>query len=144
MAKVNTKPIFEIVNEAAEAASLIEKVETLRKYNSQPLRRLLRFAIDPTIQVRSFGDFPTYKPNMLDGCETLLYNRARMMYLFKDDGKRVDERIVKRCLIQILEEIDHKDAELLCLVLSKKLPKGLTKPIVTQAFPGILDEQELS
>lgn len=144
MARVNTKPLFEVINEAAEAEGLYDKVEFLRTHNSPSLRKLLRYAIDPEIIFNEYGD-PQYRPNMDDGCETLLYNRIRLIYLFRNDPNRpVKQDIANRVLVEVLEEIDHRDAELLLLVIKKKLPKGLTKQIVLQAFPGILDEQLVS
>ena len=40
----------------------------------------------------------------------------------------------------MLESVHPKDAELLIDMINKKTPEGLSKPIVDEAFPGLLPE----
>jgi hypothetical protein len=45
--------------------------------------------------------------------------------------------------IQFLESLAPKDAEMICQVKDKVYFKGITRPHVTEAFPGlIVNEQE--
>lgn len=135
------KPLYEIVQAAAEAQDIIEKVEILRQNNSVSLRKLLRYAIDPSIKF-VVEKLPEYTPAAENGLEPLLYNRVRLLYLFAERPfVSLDKKIMERNLVNLLESIHAKDSELLIQVLKKKLPKGLTKQHVIQAFPEILDEQ---
>lgn len=135
------KPLYEIVQDAADAQSIIDKVEILRRNNSVSLRKLLRYAIDPTINF-IVEKLPEYTPAAENGLEPLLYNRVRLLYLFAERPfVSLDKKIMERNLVNLLESVHAKDSELLVQVLKKKLPKGLTKQHVIQAFPEILDEQ---
>lgn len=135
------KPLYEIVQKAADASSVYEKVETLRQYNSVSLQKLLRYAIDPDIKF-VLEEPPQYKPAQEGGLEPLLYNRVRLLYLFVErPNKSLDQKTMQRCMADLLESIHAQDAELVLQVIKKKLPKGLTKQHVIQAFPEILNGQ---
>jgi hypothetical protein len=44
--------------------------------------------------------------------------------------------------ISLLENVDPKDAKLLCAIKEKKLPfKGITIQHVTEGLPGLINEQ---
>lgn len=136
------KPLYEIIQEAADQPVLFDKVQVLRQYDSKPLRSLLKHAIDPEIKfLPCVKEGVEYKPNIIPGHETTFYSRVRLLYLFVEGTKPIDPKITKNVLAELLESIDHRDAEFLLQVIKKKLPKGLNKQIVQQAFPGIVNEQ---
>lgn len=134
------KPLYEIVQGAADAQALVDKVETLKRNDSPSLRKLLRYAVDPDIKFILEGELPPFQFAKENGLEPMLYNRVRLLYLFVErPNKKIDKKIMDRCLIELLESVHPKDAELILQVVRKKLPKGLSKQHVIQAFPEILD-----
>ena len=73
----------------------------------------------------------------------MLYSEARKFYLFVKDGHPGLTNLKRESLfITMLESVDPKDAELLIGMKDKKLPyKGINVAIVTEAFPGLINEQ---
>ncbi len=132
--------MFEIFSAIESCEDDIEKVELLRKHDTPALRKLLRYMIDGRLQF-VLKDCPSFKSKDIPGMERMLYNRVRLLYLFVKQKHDVDKKALERLLNDMLESIDYRDAEIVLQLLKKKLPKGLTKLNVTQAFPGILDEQ---
>lgn len=136
------KPLYQIVQMAAEAPDVYSKVEILREWNSASLRKLLRYTIDPSIKFIVEEELPPFQHAKENGLESLLYNRVRLLYLFVErPNVKLDKKVMNRCLIELLESIHPQDAELILQVIRKKLPKGLTKQHIIQAFPEILNEQ---
>jgi hypothetical protein len=70
---------------------------------------------------------------------------ARRLYLFLEGGNP-DIKKVKReqMFIGLLESIHPQDAELLCMIKDKKLPENITKEIINSAFPGLIEDEQVS
>lgn len=132
--------ISEIVNKTLEFKSKKEKVEWLRKNDSEPLRTVLKFLYDPRIEFLIPDTPPPWKKNDYVGVEGMLYKEARRLRIFAKGGGYDNLNQVKRenLFISLLEDIDNNDAELLCKVIAKKPLKGLTKETLIEAFPGII------
>lgn len=131
--------ISEIVNKAIELSTEKEKIEWLQKHvNVQPLRQILKNTYDPENVKFLIPDTPPpWKKNDYIGVEGMLYNEARRLKIFIK-GQGYDElNQVKReqLFISLLEDIDNKDAELLCKMIAQKPIKGLSKKVVKTAFP---------
>ena len=103
--------------------------------------RLLKYTFDPNIEFDLPEGAPPYKENdVIDEDDSGLYAEDRRLYLFIKGGNP-DLKPVKRemLFIELLENINPKEAKVLLAVKDKKLPyKGLTKKLVEEAFPGLL------
>ena len=132
--------ISEILTKVNNAKDKPKKVEILKKYDSVPLRQILKGAFDPSIIWDLPDGVPPYKENDAPaGTEhTLLSNEAKRLWHFVRGG---DDRLSKTkketMFIQILEGLHADDAKLLISVVNKelnKIYKGLTDAAVKEAF----------
>ena len=131
--------ISEICNRLSTIKSKKEKVEWLRKNDSQPLKTVLRLMYDDRVEFLVPDTAPPWKKNSYVGVEGMLYKEARRLRIFVKGGGYDDLNQLKResLFISLLEDIDNNDAELLCKMIAKEPVKGLTKATVEEAFPRI-------
>jgi hypothetical protein len=134
--------IAEIINKVATLKTTAEKVEWLRKNDSQPLRSVIKYTYDNNIEFLIPDTPPPWKRNDYVGVEGMLYKEVRRLRIFIKGGGYDQLNKVKResLFISLLEDIDNADAELLCVMIAKKPFKGLTLKTVQEAFPGIIQE----
>jgi hypothetical protein len=131
--------ISEICNKIAELKTKEEKIEWLRKYDTMPLRLVLRMMYDERVEFLVPNTPPPWKKNAYVGVEGMLYKEARRLRIFVKGGGYESLNQVKReqLFISLLEDIDNKDAELLCQMIAQKPIKGLTKKTLEEAFPDL-------
>ena len=139
--------VFEILKVASAASSKVERIQTLRRHNSIPLRRMLRYAFDPRIKwILPEGEYH-YKPlpvHQQIGSEQMWYKEARTCYLFMegDDEYNPNVRPEKRRqkFIELLEALHPEDAEILFTAFrNRRIPyPNIDAGLVAEAFPGLL------
>lgn len=134
--------IAEMLKMVAEAPSG-ERVEKLRRLAShhQALVSVLCLALDPAIEFDfTPGWVPEYAPSPYFDQEGALHQQMRFMDKFLKGGRYPSISEEKRRLLFtfFLEALDAKDAELMTAVKDKRLPYGLTRSLVDEAFPGLL------
>lgn len=139
--------LHKVLEEAAEAATRVEKIEVLQKYNSLALRDFLRGSFDESIQWNLPKGEPPFEPFDLDNKQ-----RQRPMYMHKQTqklkyfvvggpGDNMMQPKRERLFIELLETIHPEDAKLLCYMKDKEMDgkyKGITKALVEKAFPGLI------
>lgn len=131
--------ISEILDKAAELKTRKERVDFLRKNDSSALRTILKYAADPNIKFLLPDSDPPFKASEAKESQGMLYSEARRLYLFVEGGNPNLSPFKREMLfIQLLEALDPMDAQLLLQVKNKKLPKGLDKKIIQEAFEGLL------
>ena len=133
--------ISEILNKTTELKSKDEKINWLRKNESQPLRTVLRLMYDERVEFLIPNTPPPWKKNAYVGVEGMLYKEARRLRIFVKGGGYEGLNQIKResLFISLLEDIDNNDAELLCQMIAQKPIKGLTKKTVEEAFPNLFN-----
>jgi len=135
--------ISEILERAAAGDKVNGKAALLQKYDNPTLRKILKYTYSEKITFNSLpkGE-PPYKPSELVDQENVLYAETRRLYLFIDGGNPNLKQLRKEALfIELLENIDPRDAKLLIGMKDKKLPeefKGISKAVVKKAFPGLV------
>ena len=135
--------ISEILRKVSNAKTKKEKVELLRKHNSNALRQMLIINFDESIEsVIPEGDVP-YTPNdaPVGTDHTRLESEYRGFYRFVKGGDpRLKSLKRETMFVQLLEGLHQEEAELIVLVkdggLNKKY-KRITKAVVSEAFPQI-------
>lgn len=136
--------ISEICNECAEISKKPEKVDFLRKHDSQPLRTVLKYTYDGKVKFLIPNVPPPWNNNEYeDEAKLLLYREARRLKIFVKGGGYDDLNQIKResLFISLLEDIDNDDAKLLANhMITQKPIKGLTKATVIEAFPNLIEE----
>jgi hypothetical protein len=129
-------PISTIVNEAAKAPTIEQKVMILRKHDHPALRTYLKMALDKNLKwaLPPGTDVPYTPCDQLD-VEWVLYGELRRMYIFLPGGNpNLTDANRQRLFITLLESMLPADAEFLINVVNHKLPDGLDKKVVMAAF----------
>lgn len=135
--------ISEILEKASKLSKTQDKIDFLRQHWSQPLGMVIKYALDPNVKFNLPEGAPPYKPNDIVGQETRLYSEARKLYLFLEGSNKNLNKIRREALfIEMLENVDPKDAELLIAMKDKKLPyKNLNVKLFKEAYPGLIEEE---
>lgn len=133
--------LSEIINKAAELKAVQEKIDWLRKNDSQPLRTILKYTYDKNVKFLIPDTPPPWKKNSYIGVEGMLFKETRRLRIFVEGGGYDNLNQVKRenLFISLLEDVDNNDAELLCKMIAQKPLAGLTRNVIVQAFPGLIE-----
>jgi len=135
------KYVFEVLQEANKKRHKADKVKVLRENDSQALRDVIFGSMDERLKWNLPEGEPPYTPAEPHNHPTnLLRERTQFMY-FAKGGKGDKMQKVKRekIFIGLLEGIHPEDAKVVIDMVNKKTPQGLSRPIVQEAFPGLLD-----
>ena len=135
--------ISEILEKVSKVKTKTEKLDLFRQYDNAVLRSVLKHALDKNITFELPEGTPPYRPSEHLDSQGMLYSEARKFYLFVKGGSPNLKQLRRETLfITMLESVDSRDAELLIAMKDKKLPyKGITLALVTEAYPGLIDEQ---
>jgi hypothetical protein len=134
--------IAEIVENATNIENIEERAMYLRNNESEQLKYILKLGLDPNIKWDLPEGAPPYKPCEYLDIEGRLFQEARTLYLYLEGGNPSLNKVKREMLfIGLLESIDSKDAQLLCKVKDKKLPRTISTKVVNLAFPGLINEQ---
>lgn len=134
--------VYEILEEVSKAKAKADKINILKKYNDNwALKDIIRGSIDKTVKWAIPNGEPPYTPSQAHNHPTdLTRQNTKFAYfvegLYKDMPKFKKERLY----LQMLEGIHPKDAELVIAMINKQTPKGLTRAIVNEAYPGLLKD----
>lgn len=139
------KNVYEIFEEFEKAPNTEMKISVLRNNaNRGPLKRILEGAFHPKLNY-VIKERLEYKKSLAPpglGYSSLDME-FRKVYLFVEGSVKVDPNLSlerkKQLLIQILESLESKEADVFMNMILKDLKiKGLTYKIVQQAFPDLL------
>lgn len=135
--------IAEVLQKVVGGEKVADKARLLVKYDSATLRRILKYVYSEKITFDGLPEgVPPYTPNALVDQEGILYAETRRLYLFTDGGNPNLKQARKEALfIEMLENVDSKDAGVLIAMKDKKMPepfKSITKAVVKKAFPDLL------
>jgi hypothetical protein len=137
------KNIYEIFNEVKNAASKKDAVLVLRYNQSFALKSVLKGMFDPRIKF-CITTIPEYKKSdaPIGMGYTSIHQEIHRAYLFVEGEPKaanVSQKRKEEILIQILEALEQKEAEVYANMVLKKNPyKGLSYSLVKEAFPDIL------
>ena len=136
--------VFEILEKVENAKTKQDKIAVLQANDVMPLLDVLRGTFDETIQWNLPDGTPPYTPNNEESYpSSLLRQHRNFKYFVKGlrESSRLNPIRRERMFIDILEAIHPKDAELLVSMINKKSPvKGLTKSLVKEAFPQLIQD----
>lgn len=139
------KSITDIINECAAHKTPKAKIEALRANSNAPLQTILSYTYDKGIEFLIPDTPPPWKPNEYeDEAKALLYTEARRLKIFIKGGGYDNLKPLKReqLFISLLEDVDNSDAHTLVHMISKKPFKGLSRKIVMEAFPNLIQNEE--
>jgi len=138
------RSISEIINHCSTIKSKSDKVAWLQENTSQPLQVVLKNIYDSRVEFLIPDTAPPWTPNEFeDEAKSLLFIEARRLNIFIKGGGYDNLNKIKRetLFISLLEDLDNDDAKLLANhMISQKPVKGLTKAVVNEAFPNLIEE----
>jgi hypothetical protein len=140
MAKITLSKVLE---KCCEFESKEEKIAALRANADPTMYTVLKYMFDPNIKFLLPKGDPPFNPLEFDE-PTRLYMEARKMYLFVEGGHpTLNQNKRESIFISLLESVNHDEAKLLLAMKDKKSPiKGLTRNLVSTAFPGLLPDEQ--
>ena len=138
--------VTEVLELVAKADSRKDKIAILREHNSLELRDILKGAFDDTIEFILPSGIPPINED-----EKKNYDKTRLMsetkkfrYFVKGGpGEQVNRVRREKMFIDILYRIDSREIPLVCHMKDKTLDgvyKGVTKKLVQEAFPGLIQK----
>lgn len=139
------KLVHEIFDELEAASTKDEKLSVLKKYsNHYALKCVLRGTFHPKIEY-VVESVPYYSPSDAPvgmGYSSIHYELGKA-YLFEKNNPKVDPNLTEKrkqqLLIQILESLEKREAEIFMnMLLKKQKVKGLTAKLVEEALPEVL------
>lgn len=141
------KNIYEVFDDFRNVKTKQDRIDVLRRNDNYALKNVLQGAFDPSIKF-TIKKVPDYKKiDMPPGMSYSHMTEAlSKVYLFVEgNGRRPAGLTDKReteLLIQILESLEEKEAEVYANMITKdlKIPY-LTVNIINEAFPGLLPEK---
>lgn len=132
-----TYSLSEIVTKACELPTREEKVEWLRKTQSDALRTILMLMYDKKYEWNIPNTSPPpYTPSPHVESQGMLYRQTRKLrYFIKGfDGDRLTQYRREFLFIEMLESIDKEDALLMIKVLMQTPPAGLPADVINEAM----------
>lgn len=131
--------LSEIITKATEQKTKEDKIAWLRKYESVPLKTILKYMYDTSTEFLIPNTPPPWKKNGYVGVEGMLYKETRRLRIFIKGGgyDHLDQVKREQLFISLLEDVDDNDAELLCKMIAQKPLKGLSRAVVHETFPDL-------
>ena len=135
--------VHEVLEKVEKAKSKAEKVKLLKQHESWPLKDIIRGSMDSTVKWNLPAGEPPYTPNKPESAPTNLLRENVKFKYFVEGGPGSKLPAVKReqIFIGLIEGVHPDDARLVINMINKKVPTGLTRPIVKEAFPGLLRDE---
>ncbi len=143
--KVKITTINSIISRASNLKTREEKIDYLRECNSLALRDVLKGSYDDSIQfILPEGEPPFEKADANRPPSSLLkMSKQFRFFVSGGPGERLPLAKIENMFITVLQSIHPDDAQLVILMKDKKVAeryKGLTKKIVSDAFPGLISK----
>lgn len=139
---MNSDLFFEIFEKFEKAEKRAEKIEVLRKSADSNFIEFLIIAFNPNIEFDV--EIPDYKPSKDPAGLNYLYLHVEVRKLYRfiknhpNRSPNLSPKRQKELLLQVLEGLHQKEAELLVRCIKKDLRVAfLTPKLIREAFPGI-------
>lgn len=139
------KAIYEIFDEFEKAKNKKERMDVIGKNLSQTLVDIFKLAYHPAFKwkIKELPENYRVPTDMLPGITYDSLNaQLRRLYLFLEGNQTAETLSEKRrneLLVQMLESIEPREAEVLLGIFQKDLGvKGLDYKFIKEAFPTLL------
>ena len=138
------KLVYEVLEEYNKARTKADRIRILQQNETWALKDIIRGTMDTSVEWNLPGGEPPYVPNRPESTPSNLFKRHKSFINFVKGGPGDSLPKVKRekLFIGLLESIDPNDAKLVVSMINKEKPvRQLTRPIVNEAFPGLLRDE---
>ena len=131
--------VYEILDQVAKTKKKADKIAILKQHNDNwALKDIIRGSIDTTVQWAIPDGDPPYTPSEAHNHPTDLRRQNTRFKFFVKGVVDIAQFKRERIYLEMIEGIHPRDAQLVIDMINKKTPKGLTRPIVEEAYPGLL------
>lgn len=136
---MKTKYIFEVLQEVAKTKKKDDKIKILKTNESWALKDVIRGSMDKTLKWIIPNGAPPFTPAEEHNHPTDLRRQNSKFKFFVEGMEMKTPQFKKeRMFLLMLEGIHPQDAQIVVNMVNKKTPKGLTKAIVEETFPGLI------
>lgn len=134
--------LFEVLQEAQKKRTKAEKIQVLKENESWALKDVLRGTFDSTVKwLLPEGEPPYTASEEHNHPSNLLRENTKFAYFVKGGkGDKLLKAKREKIFLAMLEGIHPEDAKVVIDMINKKPPKYITRPIVQEAFPGLLKD----
>lgn len=134
--------VYEVFEELNKKTKKEDKIKVLKENETWALKDIIRGSMDSTIIWNLPAGAPPYTAAPEHSHPANLLRENKKFAYFVKGGQGDSMPAVKResIFIGILEGVHPADALLVIDMINKKKPKGLTRPIVEEAFPDLLKD----
>ncbi len=135
------KYLFEVMQEVAKAKKKTDKVNILKQNETWALKDVIRGSMDKTVKWSLPDGEPPYTPAESHNHPTDL-RRQNVKFKFFVQGMFMDTPKFKkeRMFLEMIEGVHPEDAKLVIGMINKETPKGITRAVVEEAYPGLLQD----
>ena len=136
------KYVFEVLDEVASKKKKEDKVKILKKHATWALKDIIRGSMDKNVLWNLPEGAPPYTESDEHNHPSELQRDYKQFVWFVKGGKgdKLPAFKRERIFIGLLEGVHPGDAKLIVSMINKQVPKGLTRPVVEEAFPGLLKD----
>lgn len=136
------KYVYEVIELTQKAKSKADKIEVLKANESWALKDILRGTYDSTVSWLLPPGDPPYTPNDGHNAPSNLHKRNKDFAYFAKGGpgQRMPAFKREKIFIGLIESIQPEDARLVISMINKEKLKGITRPVIEEAFPGLLQD----
>ena len=134
--------VYEVLEEVTKARTRDEKVKLLKQNESWALKDIIRGSMDSTIKWNLPEGEPPYTAATAHSHPTnLTKQNGQFKYFVKGGpGDKMPKYKKEQIFIGILEGVHPEDAKLVLNMINKKKIPGISKPVVEEAFPKLLQD----
>ena len=134
--------VFEVLEEMAKQRNKNDKVRVLKENETWALKDIIRGTMDSTIQWGLPEGAPPYTPAPAHAHPANLtqQNKNFKYFLKGGSGESMPKYKREQIFIGILEGVHPEDAKLVINMINKKKIPGISRPVVEEAFPNLLED----
>jgi len=135
--------VYEVLEKIKSARTKEKKISLLKENESWALKDILRGTFDTSVEWNLPGGEPPYTPAEPHSHPASLFKEHKNFVYFVK-GFRESNRLtpVKResIFLGLIEGIHPEDAKCVINMINKQKPHGLSRPMIEEAFPGLLQD----
>jgi hypothetical protein len=134
--------VFEVLEEVQKASKKEDKIKILKENETWALKDIIRGSMDKNVVWNLPPGSPPYTASGEHNHPSNLIGQNKQFKYFVKGGPGDKLPSFKRetIFISVIESVHPKDAQLVIDMVNKEKPAGITKALVKEAFPGLLQD----
>ena len=136
------KFVYEVLNEVGSKKKKADRIQILKQNETWALKDIIKGSMDSKIEWLIPDGEPPYTPaEGHNHPSNLLRENTKFRYFVKGgEGDKMLKVKREQIFIGMLEGIHPEDAKVVLSMINKKNLKGITRPVVEEAFPNLLQD----